>query len=251
MNVYKYILRRTLVYISPKKRIRIAKNKVLNWIRFWGSYRSYTNLQPVDGRSFEFYPCIEEWTASTYIEPTYFYQDAWAFEHIVKKKPKSHLDVGSHNKYVALLSKVLPVTMVDIRPLSLEMDSIKFVEGSVLNLNFPDKSLESVSSLCVIEHIGLGRYGDPLNPNGSIEAFRELMRVIRPGGDLYISFPIEENGKTYFNAHRAFNETDFLELAVGFRVLDKKYIYGNKFTSEYSAKFGVGCYWLQREDFDK
>jgi ubiquinone/menaquinone biosynthesis C-methylase UbiE len=137
--------------------------------------------------------------------------------------------------------------MVDIRPLSLKMDSIQFIEGSVLNLQFPDKSLESVSSLCVIEHIGLGRYGDPLDPAGSIKAFKELMRVIKPGGDLFISFPIEEQSTTYFNAHRAFNEKEMLDLATGFEIKDKKYIFGTTYTSEYSPEFGVGCYWLQRE----
>jgi SAM-dependent methyltransferase len=139
--------------------------------------------------------------------------------------------------------------MVDIRPLSLEMESIKFVEGSILNLDFPDKSVESISSLCVIEHIGLGRYGDPLDPEGSIKAFLELMRVVKPGGNLFISFPIEEKSKTYFNAHRAFDEQEMLAHADEFHILDKKYIFGTKFTHEYSPEFGVGCYWLQRKAY--
>ena len=248
MNPIKFLLIRSRVQLSPRRIARNHKYKIKNWIKFWRSYFSYYNISKDLDINFDFYPCIEEWTISTYIEPTYFYQDSWAFEHIVRLKPNSHLDVGSHNKYVALLSKVVPVTMVDIRPLSLDMESIKFVEGSVLNLNFPDKSLESVSSLCVIEHIGLGRYGDPLDVEGSIKAFKELMRVIKPGGNLFISFPIEENPVTYFNAHRAFNEKNMIDQAKGFEILDKKYIYGSNFTDEYSPEFGVGCYWLQREN---
>ena len=247
MNPIRFVIIRAFVFFSPRRIARVLKNKIQNWVKFWVSYRAYIKISNYNPGKFDFYACVDEWTPSTYIEPTYFYQDSWAFEHIVRLKPSNHLDIGSHNKYVALLSKVVPVSMVDIRPLSLKMDSINFIEGSILNLKFPDKSLESVSSLCVIEHIGLGRYGDPLDPAGSIKAFKELMRVIKPGGNLFISFPIEEQATTYFNAHRAFNEREMLDHAAEFELKDKKYIFGNTYTSEYSPEFGVGCYWLQRK----
>jgi SAM-dependent methyltransferase len=192
------------------------------------------------------YPCIWDATSVTPIEPTYFYQDSWAFDLVVRAKPSSHIDIGSHHKYVALLSKVVPLTMVDLRPLSLEMKSIKFVQGSILNLPFPDSSIESLSSLCVIEHIGLGRYGDPLDPLGSLKACNELARVIKPGGNLYISVPIEDIPKTYFNAHRSFNEDLFLNQFSHFTVQDKAYIYGENFTSQKQSCFGIGCYHLTK-----
>jgi hypothetical protein len=190
------------------------------------------------------YPCIWDATKITTIEPTYFYQDSWAFELIVKAMPSSHVDIGSHHKYVALLSKVVPVTMVDIRPLSLPLESLKFQKGSILDLPFADNSISSLSSLCVIEHIGLGRYGDPLDVSGSLKACKELSRVIALGGSLYISVPIESNPKTYFNAHRSFREDDFLCLFQDFAVLHKAYIYGESFTEKRRDSFGVGCYHL-------
>jgi hypothetical protein len=140
------------------------------WNHFYSSLRAYKRLVQVKtspsnlNEPIVLYPCIWDATSVTPIEPTYFYQDSWAFDLVVKAKPRSHIDIGSHHKYVALLSKVVPLTMVDLRPLSLEMDSIKFVQGTILDLPFPDSSIESLSSLCVIEHIGLGRYGDPLDP---------------------------------------------------------------------------------------
>jgi SAM-dependent methyltransferase len=136
--------------------------------------------------------------------------------------------------------------MVDLRPLSLEMESVKFVQGTILNLPFPDSSIESLSSLCVIEHIGLGRYGDPLDPLGSLKACNELARVIKPGGNLYISVPIEDSPKTYFNAHRSFNEDLFLNLFHGFTVQNKAYIYGPNFCNQKQACFGIGCYHLKK-----
>ena len=126
------------------------------------------------------YPCLYDKTIQTKkLQPVYFYQDAWAFERIVASKPTAHIDIGSHHKFVAFLSKVVNLTMVDFRPLSLKMDSINFIEGDILNLPFANESISSLSSLCVIEHIGLGRYGDCLYRNGSENALKEITRVMK------------------------------------------------------------------------
>jgi len=217
------------------------------WRRYWKSYYGYKNLTPLSmqPRLEHLFPCLGDDTSETSIEPIYFYQDSWAFEKIVQQQPESHIDVGSHHKFVALLSKVVPLTMVDIRPLSLPLDSIKFLEGSILDLPFEDGSVSSLSSLCVVEHIGLGRYGDPLDPYGTEKAIKELKRCVAPGGDLYISLPIDDQNRTYFNAHRAFNEEYMKELFKPFVVEEKCYIFGNRFTKKREAGFGTGCYHLR------
>lgn len=238
--------------ISPSRIIRYIVDRFKLWKRFWESYFNYKRLNKLEANSFNrqdllqsIYPCLGEDTNDTEIEPTYFYQDAWAFERIIQHKPFSHIDVGSHHKFVALLSKVLPVTMIDIRPLSLPLDSLNFKQGSILDLPFEDESVESLSSLCVVEHIGLGRYGDPLDLQGSQKAIAELKRVIKPNGNLYISVPIEERSKTYFNAHRSFNEDYIFELFAPFKVVDSKYICGNKFTDKPALGFCIACYHMQ------
>ena len=76
--------------------------------------------------------------------------------------------------------------MVDIRPLSLPMDTIHFRAGSILEMPFENASVASLSSICVIEHIGLGRYGDPPDPRGTQKALDELKRILAPGGNLYL-----------------------------------------------------------------
>lgn len=193
------------------------------------------------------YPCLHDKTSQTEIEPIYFYQDSWAFERIFLSRTTNHVDIGSHHKFVALLSKIVKLTMVDIRPLSLQLDTINFLEGSILNLPFSDNSINSLSSLCVIEHIGLGRYGDPLDPSGSEKAFKEITRVLNIGGDFYMSVPIEEVNKVYFNAHRAFNEEYLLKQLLGnYEVVDKKYIYGNEFLSKKNKSWGIGCYHVKK-----
>ena len=73
--------------------------------------------------------------------------------------------------------------------------------GSVLDLSFADRSLESVSCLHVAQHVGLGRYGDPLDPDGTKKAAAELERVLAPGGQLLVSLPVGRP-RECFNAHR-------------------------------------------------
>jgi SAM-dependent methyltransferase len=221
--------------------------RFVGWVRFWGSYYSYKKNAPVDRKPLvdDLYPCISDDTNITEIEPIYYYQDAWAFEKIVKTHPESHVDIGSHHKFVAFLSKVIPVTMVDIRPLSLPMNTIEFKKGSILDLPFEDGSIPSVSSLCVIEHIGLGRYGDPLDPFGSEKAINELKRIVRPGGDLYISVPVDVTNKIFYNAHRAFEEQYLQKLFKPFQVMETRYIYGKTFSDKYKPESGIGCYHLK------
>ncbi len=221
-----------------------------NWSRFWVQYRAYSKLAPEDFRPRlrHLYPCINDATDETPIEPFYFYQDTWAFEQIVQVQPLSHVDVGSHHLFVAFLSKVIPVTMVDIRPLSVSLNSLHFQQGSILCLPFKDGVLPSLSSLCVVEHIGLGRYGDTLDGQGTEKSIAELKRVIAPGGHLYISLPLDDVNRVYFNAHRAFSEQYIQSLFFPFLVLDYGYIQGKNFGRQAVRGFRVGCYHLQRPE---
>ena len=218
------------------------------WLRFWKAYRMYRDMAPEELRPPVacLYPCIGEDVATTPIEPVYFYQDSWAFERIARLRPDSHVDVGSHHVFVAHLSKIIPTTMVDIRPLSLNMPSIRFKEGTILNLPFEDESIGSLSSLCVVEHIGLGRYGDPLDPFGSEKAFSELRRVLAPGGHLFFSVPVDDDNITYFNAHRAFTQETLLSWFGSLVVEDEKYICGSELLSIKAPGYCTGLYHLRK-----
>lgn len=83
--------------------------------------------------------------------------------------------------------------------------------------------------MCVVEHIGLGRYGDPLDTFGTEKAIAELKRVIAPSGYLYLSVPIDVENRTYFNAHRAFSEQYLFELFNPFTIVEKKVYFWKQF----------------------
>jgi SAM-dependent methyltransferase len=231
-----------------QREITKAITSPVAWRKFWNDYAALSSqkLSTFSPSREHMYPCLGDDSATTPIEPIYYYQDTWAFGRIVARKPASHVDIGSHHKYVGLLSRVLPVTMVDIRPPDVPLEGLNFREGTITNLPFEDGSVSSVSSLCVVEHIGLGRYGDPLDPRGSEKALAELKRVVAPGGRLLISVPIDDGNLVFFNAHRAFAEEYLLSLLAPMKLIEARYIYGKEFTSTRRGGHGVGCYELEK-----
>lgn len=230
----------------------------LRWIggirklgRFTGEYQRFKQLNAgtvFDLRARDLRPCLNDCTATTPVDPTYFLQDTWAARRIVERRPVRHVDVASSVKTMAVLAQVIPVTFVDIRPVELEMTGFTFVKGTVLELPFADRSVASLSSLCVIEHIGLGRYGDPLDAQGSAAAAAELARVLASGGDLYVSVPVDDACRVYFNAHRAFTPEHVMGLFPELQLIEERYIYGCATYPNYDAVrgFGTGLYHFRR-----
>jgi SAM-dependent methyltransferase len=195
-----------------------------------------------------FLPCLTDNRPSTPIEPVYFFQDTWAAGKIFALRPSRHYDVGSSVLTMAILSRWVPVTMVDIRPIDVSLEGLSFMKGSILDLPFADNSIESLSSLCVVEHIGLGRYGDDLDPRGSEKAIAELKRVLKPGGNLLLSVPVDRECRVYFNAHRAFTPDYLMRLLDGMTVVEQRYQYGHALYETYMPErgFGTGLFQLRK-----
>ncbi len=135
----------------------------------------------------------------------YFHQDLWAAKLIYARNPEVHVDVGSRvDGFISHLLVFRSVTVVDVRDLNSTVPGLSFRQGDITALEFNDGSLESVSCLHAIEHIGLGRYGDSLDYDGWRRGLRELERVLKPGGTLYLGVPIGRE-RVCFNAHRVFS----------------------------------------------
>jgi len=106
--------------------------------------------------------------------------------------------------FVAHLLPFCEVTYVDLRPLPVEVPGLRVKQGSLLALPFEDASIPSLSCLHVLEHLGLGRYGDPVDPQGFLRGASELARVLAPGGHLLLGTPVGRE-RLCFDAHRVFD----------------------------------------------
>jgi hypothetical protein len=122
-------------------------------------------------------------------------------------------------------------------------------------LPFPDQSLWSVSCMHVIEHIGLGRYGDALDPEGDLKAMHQLKRVLHQGGSLLFVVPVGKP-KVHFNAHRIysyrqisayFQDLKLEEFAlIPDRPKDGGLIVGASQEMADAQNYGCGCFWFKK-----
>lgn len=145
----------------------------------------------------------------------YFWQDIWGVDKVLAAKPEKHVDVGSRiDGFAAFLSRFMPVEYVDIRKADLGLPGFNEIEGSILALPYPDSTVSSISSLHVLEHIGLGRYGDPMDPDGSWKGIKELSRVLAKNGNLYLGIPIGQP-RVEFNANRILDPVEVISFAEG------------------------------------
>ncbi len=227
------------------------------WNVFVDDYNEFFARFPMSDESREFkdillYPQLNDRTKTTPFDAYYFYQDTWAARKIFELKPSSLVDVASRIDYVGLISGFVPTTFVDIRPLDVNLPGLTIKKGDILDLPFESNSVEMISSLSVVEHIGLGRYGDEIMPDGSRRACAELLRVVRPGGYLLIAVPA---GKPLiaFNAHRIFSCEQILSYFPGTKVIDEIFLYptpgprdGVRFLKP--GKFIFYCFLLQKEN---
>jgi hypothetical protein len=145
-------------------------------------------------------------------EGHYFHQDIWAAKKIFQKNPNKHIDIGSRiDGFISHLLSFRTVEVVDIRPITSDVEGLGFIQADATAMSgFDDDSIVSISSLHAVEHFGLGRYGDDVNPEACFLAMKSLQRVLAHGGVLYFSLPIGIE-RVEFNSQRVFNPLTILE----------------------------------------
>lgn len=202
------------------------------------------------------YPQLFDKTEETIFDPHYIYHPAWAARVIAETKPKEHTDISSTLYFPSILSAFVPVKFYDYRPANIKLSNLHIGKADLLSLPFADNSIESLSCMHVIEHIGLGRYGDPIDPDSDIKAIKELKRVLAVGGNLLFVVPI---GKPiiYFNAHRTYSYDQIMSYFEGLNLIEFSLIpdggrqHGiiKNASREQSngQKFGCGLFWFSKK----
>ena len=164
----------------------------------------------------EFAPCLHDWYqegGSTKSE--YFWQDLLVARMIFESNPEKHVDIGSRiDGFVAHVASFREVEVFDVRPVSTSVPGLIFKQA-----DFTQTSLEShdycdsISCLHALEHFGLGRYGDVLDPLGYSSGFANMSRMLRSKGKFYLSVPVGIE-RIEFNANRIFDPNTIASLAL-------------------------------------
>ncbi len=194
--------------------------------RYVANYRAFSRAvktAPQERWPIELYPILHDWHENAGVASGhYFHQDIWAARKIIDHRPISHFDIGSRiDGFVAhLLANSIEVTVVDVRPMGSSIAGLTFVEQDATTLStVGDSTLTSISCLHAVEHFGLGRYGDPIDPIAHQRALLTFARKLAPGGNLYVSAPIGRQ-RIEFNAHRVFAPSLIPEVLAGLELVE-------------------------------
>jgi SAM-dependent methyltransferase len=168
------------------------------------------------------YPAMHDWFEQAGTLPRhYFRQDLWGARKVFSAGVPHHFDIGSRiDGFVAHCLSFTRVTLLDIRNLDIPVEGLSFRQTNCINMdNIDSDSIPSLSSFHAVEHFGLGRYGDPIDPLGHEKALREMQRVMAPGGDLYLGVPIGVQ-RLEFNAQRIFDPLTIVALFPAFELVE-------------------------------
>lgn len=246
--------------IKPLVKIYIHVRRVAGYCAYLKDYVRFKALSAQTTDRFflywkDRYPCLLDKTAKTEFDRHYTYHPAWAARILAETKPAEHVDISSLIQFSALISAFIPVRFFDYRPAALHLGNLTSESADLLVLPFTDNSLLSVSCMHVVEHVGLGRYGDTLDPDGDLKAIAELKRVIAVGGVLLFVVPIGQP-KIMFNAHRIYSYQQITDQFTNFELKEFALVPDNPeegglirhATKEMANKqiYGCGCFFFEK-----
>jgi predicted SAM-dependent methyltransferase len=175
---------------------------------------------------------------------------------ILSINPEKHIDISSILYFSGMLSAVLPVDFYDYRPAQIKLTNLESKQADLTKLHFESNSIRSLSCMHTLEHVGLGRYGDPIVPDSDLLAASELERVVAPGGLLYFVTPTGKP-RIEYNAHRIYSYEMVLRMFPDMELVEFSLVPDNAFevgivenaTSDLADKqsYGCGCYIFRKK----
>lgn len=229
-------------------------------IRFQHDYHRFKKLARQTEARFvlrwrDRYPCLYDKTPTATFDRHYVFHTAWAARVLATTHPESHTDISSSLYFCSLVSAFVPIKFYDYRPAYLNLDGLVSGTADLLSLPFADRSIDSLSCMHVVEHVGLGRYGDPLDPDGDLNAMTELKRVLATGGQLLFVVPIGRP-KLMFNAHRIYSYDQIMEYFSDLSLhefslipdnAEQEGLIRNSTRSVANTQtYGCGCFWFRK-----
>lgn len=255
INILKVVKRSTLL-----KYIYFKLQWIQNYYLFLRDYKKFNTILKDNNQNAllwnDRYPSLNDRTTTTSFDTHYVYHTAWAARVLSQIQPSKHIDISSSIYFNAIVSAFIPIEFYDYRAVKINLTNLFPKEGDLLTLPFSDQSIVSLSCMHVLEHIGLGRYGDSLDPEGDKKAILELKRILSPGGDLLIVVPVGQP-TINFNAHRVYSYEQILCLFHDLILLEFTLLTDDtngaelmqhadpKYVKE--QKYACGCFWFKKQ----
>jgi len=182
----------------------------------------------------------------------YVFHSAWAARILAKLCPEKHVDFSSLLYFNTLVSAFIPIDSYNYYDCPIELDNLKMSFADLTKLPFDDNSISSMSCMHVVEHIGLGRYFEPLEPQADLKAIEELKRVLSV--DLLFVVPIGVPPRVIFNIHRIYSYDQIMSYFSDLKLIEFALIPDmgsliKNATKEMADKqgYGCGCFWFRKE----
>lgn len=234
--------------------IRFPK-RVISFFKFLAEWRVMKKRN--DGRfslkATDLYPCLKDRVTTTPFDQHYTYHPAWAARVLSKIRPAEHVDISSILSFSTIISAFIPTRFYDYRPAYLNLSGLQSGFADLKALPFSDNSIESLSCMHTIEHIGLGRYRDDLDIEGDLKAIKELKRVLKNEGNLLFVTPVGKP-RIEFNAHRIYSYQQIIEYFSPLTLKEFSLIPDSGGLIEYAnpelvqqQQYGCGCFWFKKE----
>lgn len=152
-----------------------------------------------------------------------------------KDVTKSHIvDLGGGYSFSTITPMLLKssqdkIITLDVIPRPWKSKyNVEYVVGDCMNTKLPSQFADVVTIISTLEHVGLGRYGDPIHVNGDVLAMMEAWRILKKGGCLILTIPYGYPTVVY-NLHRVYDLGRFRMISKGFKPIVLKYTLHGKF----------------------
>jgi len=148
----------------------------------------------------------------------------FAASQLSRLKPERILDIGSYRWFILGLLAHYKVVTLDVRKRPPLMENESVVTSDAKNINLPDNSFDTVVSLSSLEHFGLGRYGDEFDTQADKKAFKEMIRVLKPGGHIVFTTHLTRaTPSIVYNVHRNYDIQAIRNFCAQLECVDEKF----------------------------
>ena len=210
-------------------------------------------------------PCLYDKSENAgTVNSIYFIQDLYVAQKIFKNNPQKHVDVGSRiDGFVAHIASFREIELLDVRKMESTIPNVIFKQADFMDENkVPTDYCDSISSLHALEHFGLGRYGDPIDPEGHLKGFKNITKMLKSGGKFYFSVPMGRQ-RIDFNAHRVFGMPYLIKMVsdnydiisfsyiedggIFHKDVDLTKVFEEKINTSFGCKYGCALFELSKK----